>query len=368
MQGGRIYLIGNEPDSLVAMNEQDFLAEDKMQDYLARYPDLLPGDQIDPDNPRRWLLVKREMGVPEAMNALGRWSIDHLFLDQDGIPTFVECKRAENTQVRREVVAQMLEYAANGLAYWSVEQLKKAAEATANARNTSSDALIRQLVPEGRDTAVEQFWANVELNLQAGRVRLVFVAERIPRELRRLVEFMNKNFPMIDVLAVELRQFVAGGQTALVPSLIGMTEEARVRKETQQRLDRETFLARVENPGAAGMLARLLDDAPKYGLTVAWHPTCFSIKVPVDGRSTGVVYAYRDRIEVYFGYLDLAPAEGQALREALLQQSSLWKDSENQLRLPLNDTVLAQSASIIGGLLAGLATFAQRHDAPRKAH
>ena len=66
MKGGRIYLLGNERSSLVTMNETNFLTEDRLQAYLADYPDLLPGDQIDPERPRRWLLVKREMGVPDA--------------------------------------------------------------------------------------------------------------------------------------------------------------------------------------------------------------------------------------------------------------------------------------------------------------
>jgi len=52
------------------------------------YPDLLPGDQIDPENPRRQLLVSREMGISGKEQGENLWSLDHLFLDQDGIPTF----------------------------------------------------------------------------------------------------------------------------------------------------------------------------------------------------------------------------------------------------------------------------------------
>jgi hypothetical protein len=44
------------------------------------------------------------------------WSLDHLVVDQDAVPTFVEVKRASDTPARREVVAQMLDYAANGRA------------------------------------------------------------------------------------------------------------------------------------------------------------------------------------------------------------------------------------------------------------
>ena len=40
--------------------------------------------------PRRWLLVAREAGLPGEEGGGDRWSVDHLFLDQDAIPTVVE--------------------------------------------------------------------------------------------------------------------------------------------------------------------------------------------------------------------------------------------------------------------------------------
>lgn len=53
-----------------------------------------------------------------------RWSLDHLFLDQDAVPTLVEVKRSDDTRIRREVVGQMLDYAANGVVYWPAERLR----------------------------------------------------------------------------------------------------------------------------------------------------------------------------------------------------------------------------------------------------
>jgi len=38
-------------------------------------------------------------------------------LDQDAIPTIVEVKRSTDTRIRREVVGQMLGYAANAVVY-----------------------------------------------------------------------------------------------------------------------------------------------------------------------------------------------------------------------------------------------------------
>lgn len=39
-------------------------------------------------------------------------------MTRSGIPVLVELKRAVDTRLRREVVGQMLDYAANGTAYW----------------------------------------------------------------------------------------------------------------------------------------------------------------------------------------------------------------------------------------------------------
>jgi hypothetical protein len=120
---GRIYLLGGE-SRLIAMEEAPYDSETLLQKLLADHPDLLAGDQIDAEEPRRWLLVSREMAVPGDQDGAGRWSLDHLFLDQDAIPTLVEVKRSYDTRIRREVIGQMLDYAANAVAYWPVEEVK----------------------------------------------------------------------------------------------------------------------------------------------------------------------------------------------------------------------------------------------------
>jgi hypothetical protein len=91
------------------------------------------------------------MGVPGGTDEADRWSLDHLFLDQDGVPTFVECKRAVDTRTRREVVAQMLDYAANGIECWSMDRIRQAAAETAKARGGNLDEDVLGLV-EGAPT------------------------------------------------------------------------------------------------------------------------------------------------------------------------------------------------------------------------
>src|SRR5690606_7076339 len=91
-------------ETLIEMTERPYDSESLLQKLLADYPALLAGDQGDDAAPRRWILIKREAAVPDREGSTGRWSTDHVFLDQDGIPTLVEVKRSNDTRIRREVI------------------------------------------------------------------------------------------------------------------------------------------------------------------------------------------------------------------------------------------------------------------------
>lgn len=221
--------IVRDDGSLVAMRASPFESEDVFQTLLATHPSLLAGDTVDPDSPRRWLLVAREQSVPGEEGGSGRWSLDHLFVDQDGVPTLVEVKRASDTRGRREVVAQMLDYAANGVVYWPAEALQRQFERTCASDGREPDDVVRELL-ESPEADPGAFWAQVDVNLRAGRIRMVFVADVIHPELKRIVEFLNAQMSPAEVIALELRHYAGEGLRTLVPRLIGRTAEAERRK------------------------------------------------------------------------------------------------------------------------------------------
>jgi hypothetical protein len=225
--GGGIFFIQAD-GKLVEMKEEPYKSEDIFQSLLADYPNLLAGDQIDTQKPRRWLLIAREVLVPAQEGGAGQLSLDHLFVDQDGIPTLVEVKRSTDTRIRREVVGQMLDYAANAVTYWPVDAIRSHFEGTCKAHRLDSDQVLREFLTDVPD--VEGFWLRVKTNLLAGRVRMLFVADQIPPELRRIVEFLNEQMDPAEVLAVELRQYTNQGLRTLVPRVFGQTAEAERRK------------------------------------------------------------------------------------------------------------------------------------------
>ena len=124
----RIYVM-NEGGSLEPLTEKSFDTEDILQRLIADYPELLDGEQIRPRDPRRWLVVTREKGIADAPDSGNRWSVDHLMVDQDAVPTFVEVKRSSNSEIRRSVVGQMLDYAAHATETMGVAEIRRDFEA-----------------------------------------------------------------------------------------------------------------------------------------------------------------------------------------------------------------------------------------------
>lgn len=225
---GGIFLINEKANSLVEMNEQQYDSEDVLQTLLAKYPNLLAGDQMDNSSPRKWLLITREATIQSDDS--GRWSVDHLFLDQDGIPTLVEVKRSTDTRIRREVVGQMLDYAANAVLYWSVDTIRTRFEAGCSMKQLDPDEEIAKFV--GNQFGTDEFWDSVKTNLDAGRIRMVFVSDQIPSELQRIVEFLNRQMNPAEVLAVQIKQYSGSGLKTLVPRVMGLTAEAVDRKKS----------------------------------------------------------------------------------------------------------------------------------------
>lgn len=254
----RVYAVTPDGSSVPCERIRCRNEDQELQAILLRNLDLLPGDQIDPANPRQWLLVKREMPVPDPNTGEDRWSIDFLLADQDGIPTFVECKRFMDTRARREVVGQVLEYVANGHFYWTKELMRDFAEAAAQETGRTLDDAVRSIAP-GIETP-DLFFERMQENLREAQVRIVFFMEESPMELRSLVDFLNKQMERSEVLLVEARQYRINGRDdrVVVPTLFGYTEQARQVKRTvtvntaaerteRRKWDEATFFADAQS-------------------------------------------------------------------------------------------------------------------------
>jgi hypothetical protein len=278
-----IFLLKDSGDlEKVPMRPYD--SEDLLQSLITEYPELLAGDQINPDEPVRWMLIKREAGVPGGEQQGARWATDHLLLDQSAIPTFIETKRSSDTRIRREIVGQMLDYAANAQRYWPADHIRSMATIRQGGPEAADAAIIKLLDLESTENIaaeIEAYWARVEENLHDGRVRLIFVADRLPAELRRVIEFLNDQMDKVEVLGIELVQYAGSSIKALVPRLIGQTEVIRQKKQargiSKPRLNLEAFLERCPED-TRDFFRKAITESQERGMQVYWGTSGFSLR------------------------------------------------------------------------------------------
>ncbi len=356
-----IFLMAGE-SGLVEMKEREYDSEAILQGILARFPTLLL-DEGEASDGKKLLLIKREMEVPSDFDEYSRWSADHLFISHDGVPIIVEVKRRTDTRIRREVVGQMLDYAANGIVYWPVENLRKCFQENCERDGVDAQERMAEFLGDRYDEAT--FWENVKTNLQAGKIRMVFVADVIPKELKRIVEFLNVQMDPAEVIAIEVRQYTDGEHKALVPRFIGRTEEASGRKSIARgpatnEQDFKAILSENAREFYDAMLALDCED----DLSVIWRSSGFSLNVSVGGRNVPICWGYNkdsgpgestyvkfDKMEIVQGSEELV----NRYRKPLLEVSCVRPCGSNkEVKVVFDEKVTAQQTRQIVDIFLAL--------------
>jgi hypothetical protein len=204
-------------------------------------------------------LVDREVGIPDHLEGTGRWSLDHLFIDQDAIPTLVEVKRASDSRLRREWVGQMLDYAANGSRHWPAALLRGRWEGWLQEDNP--DDVIKEFAGVDAD----EFWGRVSENLRDGRVRMLFVSDDIPTELQTVIEYLNEQMDSAEVLGVSISRYAGHDLSVLVPRVVGSSARAQQAKQVTIGKSYREYVEEAGEP-AMNMERLLLELSQEYGM------------------------------------------------------------------------------------------------------
>jgi hypothetical protein len=271
--------------------------EDALQTFFENYPQIIPGKQIDPgsEDPPRFVLLRREMPV-------GSWSLDHLFVDQRGVLTLVETKLFQNPESRREVIGQIVEYAANATESWSGDVVRQKATEFWRQHDKILDAILQDEF--GGESDVEEFWRKVGENLKDGRIRLIVASDELRPEVRRMIEYLNKELQNAEVLGLELKCYGENSESlVLVPRLIGQTQSTIDKKVSVEgnikwTVDRlKTAYAELKDNNLGNRLGETLKWAVDKGIfkiAIAKNPT-FGLQDSSKGRmvsffSNGDIY------------------------------------------------------------------------------
>jgi hypothetical protein len=169
---------------------------------LRTRPDLVLGAASPGD--RRRLLLVTDSDVPP---------MQRVYVDSEAVPLVVGVQATGHDQVDGDVLLRLLDRVAVELPPWRHGRLRELAAAT-HGDQDEAELLTRAL--DWRADP-DTFWARVESNVARDRVRIVLVADRVPDELTRIVEFLDGQLRDVEVRAVEVSLYGAGPVSALVP-------------------------------------------------------------------------------------------------------------------------------------------------------
>ena len=184
-----------------------------LRDTIFRTPEILPIKDIDPAfGPLAPLCTElRTLAGP----------IDDVFINRDGKLTIVECKLWRNPQARREVVAQILDYART-LTRWSYSDLQRQVCARLKRSGNVPFELARNLHPELNE---REFVDATTRALRGGRFLMISVGDGIREDVEAIADLINGNAAAAFQLAiVEAALYAKGpGTIAVQTRLISRT-------------------------------------------------------------------------------------------------------------------------------------------------
>lgn len=234
--GDRVFLIRKGEITTIpsrSMSEGLFgkSLEDALQMLFEHYPEILPGNQIaaGSEDPPRFGLLRREMPVGSS------WSLDHLYVDQHGVLTLVETKLTQNPESRREVIGQIVEYAANAQSSWNAAVIRQSAAEYWDRRGEALETIIQALI--GADEDTEAFWELVDAELGSGNIRLIIASDSLRLEVRKMIEYLNSEMRNAQILGLELACFAdQDDSVVLAPRLVGQSSQLVEQKTSGRKI------------------------------------------------------------------------------------------------------------------------------------
>jgi hypothetical protein len=190
--------------------------ESKLQTLLFDFPNTLPVTEIDPGfGPLAAVCI--ELPTPSGY-------IDNLFVTEAGDLAIAECKLWRNPQARRQVVAQIIDYAHN-LTSWSYDDLDTAIRRAQLPSGGKVDRSLFDHVVQVTSLDEPQFIDAVSRNLRLGRVMLMVVGDGIREGVETLANFLQLHAGIHFTLAlVEMPVYqLPSGGFVLQPRVLAKT-------------------------------------------------------------------------------------------------------------------------------------------------
>ena len=264
--------------------------------------------------------------------------LDNLFVTPTGDIALIECKLWRNPESRREVVAQIIDYARE-MATWNYETLQEAINLT-KPLDASTEGKTRRLydvVSARGETDEASFHDAVSKNLRRGRFLLLIVGDGIREGAESMTEYLQQHAGFHFTLAVvELALFETPaegyivqprllvrttnidrgvvtladgleGRVAIRPPSTGVTDVATAGKPRRTTITQEHYFEQLEKylPGISDKLNGFVDDLSTYNVSPEFGTDCMILRWRPDDMKSWNLGTINHSGDVWMDYLGL---------------------------------------------------------------
>ncbi len=195
------------PDS----DQQEF---DSLQDLILQVPEFISVEDLEPEGPSMKLCIKHSSANDEEDDG------GIIGIDDSGRITIVECRVASDSSIRREILGQSLEYAAD-LWQMSYEEFDGM---VINREGRSLVELMSERIPAEK-WSEETFKNAITATLNQGSFRLIMATQGMTDKLKRTIKFLSARGALsFETYALEIQRFSDGEIEIAIPKLTSFVE------------------------------------------------------------------------------------------------------------------------------------------------
>jgi hypothetical protein len=208
-----VRILVHQGSGWVAIDRRDYAQEELLEQLIHESPEVIPLDSgVDR------VVYARQFDCPPG------YAIDLVGVGSDGGVSIVECKLAKNRESKRQVIGQILEYAA-GLWAMTIDDFERRfIEADGRQSDSEGRSPFELLRDDINDSALAEadLRDRVASNLAAGRFRLLIAVDDISEQLQAIIRYVNAHTGgELKLVALALAEFADGATRVLVPTTFG---------------------------------------------------------------------------------------------------------------------------------------------------
>lgn len=293
---------GKEPWKVV--ESTGYNNESHLQALVAEDPTLVPvadiGSSLSP-----FVVAVREISLQ------GSGYLDILAFNEDGDMAVMECKLADNPEIRRKVIGQIVEYAAflNKLDYEQLDEL------VLRRSGQHLHKLMEAKVADPEWDATD-FQATVERNLSEGRFSLIIVVDRMDDTLAVTLEYLNTcGFRNVSLHALEMSHLSDDEMEILIPQVHGGGTPPPPVSGGRAAWTEDDFLRQVAEkaaPAVQDSVRQLLAFTKEHADRISWgkgKTGSASFQLLIQGKPTTIFSLFADGY-LFIGYANVLRVAG----------------------------------------------------------